>query len=766
MPRCAAGKSADFNLHQQSEAGHFLENCCHTPRAKVAEYDAGPWIWKNGTADSLSIAIQVKFRLVFPMSLPNDPSVPPAGVLRGLDLDSLFAGSIGWRSPVGTGTAWEPPPAEELALLFPGYEITGLLGRGGMGAVYRARQLELDRIVAVKLLPAEMSEDATFVDRFRGEARMLARLQHPHIVNVFESGATAAGHLFFVMEYVDGEDLARVLQRGPLAAVEALRTLKEVCDALEYAHSQGVIHRDIKPSNILLTQDGYVKVVDFGLARIEDAPPDCKLTSSGVAMGTFEYSSPEQSSGRGGIDHRSDLYSLGVVAYELLTGEVPRGIFDPPSKKCAIDPIYDDVILRALAREPERRYSSATAFREALERPQKIQRRVRRLTRVALGVSALGLLAAGLGIFAWHKSHQAQALEAQATLARLEAEGLVNFMLTDLRDKLERSGRLDALEGVVAKAESWFVKVPAGSRGDDFEDRRAEFFRTKSAVLRVQREYPQAVVALQEALGIRQHLASSHPGKASFQMALALAHQDMGEIAMWQAQFEMALTQFKSAKVIADGAAQSAPADLEIANGAALVAVNVARALGYLRRFPETTATFAEAQRQFGLLAAAYPDDQRIQGQIRQMEAELGSVCEAEGKLEEALAHFQRLGRMSAVASTDPAHDDALAGAAIRSATVLTKLGRGQEALSEIAHSLPLAEQHTAERPGNREDLQQLEWNYRIDAEALTLLGRTSEAAAMKEKHRRVQIQISSPPGMLPELETPGSGSTSEGRKE
>ena len=126
------------------------------------------------------------------MSLPDDPSVPPAGVLRGLDLDSLFAGSIGWRSPVGTGTAWEPPPAEELALLFPGYEITGLLGRGGMGAVYGARQLELDRIVAVKLLPAEMSEDATFVDRFRGEARMLAQLQHPHIVNVFESGATAA----------------------------------------------------------------------------------------------------------------------------------------------------------------------------------------------------------------------------------------------------------------------------------------------------------------------------------------------------------------------------------------------------------------------------------------------------------------------------------------------------------------------------------------------------------------------------------------------
>ena len=162
---------------------------------------------------------------------------------------------------------WSPPAPEQLARLFPGYEIQALIGSGGMGAVYKAKQLRLNRAVAIKVLPAELAVDPDFVQRFEREAQTLAGLNHPGIVAIYDSGQTSEGHLFFVMELVDGSNLQQHIKGLGLSPMQALEITIEVCEALHYAHSQGVVHRDIKPANVLVTQGGKAKLVDFGLAR-------------------------------------------------------------------------------------------------------------------------------------------------------------------------------------------------------------------------------------------------------------------------------------------------------------------------------------------------------------------------------------------------------------------------------------------------------------------------------------------------------------------
>jgi tRNA A-37 threonylcarbamoyl transferase component Bud32 len=259
-----------------------------------------------------------------------------------------------------------PTPAE-LAPHFPELEILELLGQGGMGAVYKARQRKLDRLVAVKVLPAEWCRDPAFAERFAREARALARLNHPQIVSVHDFGE-ASGHCFLIMEFVDGVNLRQLLTTGRLQPRQALPIVAQICDALQYAHEQGVIHRDIKPENILMDKVGRVKIADFGLAKLlRRSRNDFTLTGSRQVMGTLDYMAPEQRTAPQEVDHRADIYSLGVVFYEMLTGELPLGRFARPSEKVAVDGRLDDVIFRALEREPDRRYQRISAVKLDVE---------------------------------------------------------------------------------------------------------------------------------------------------------------------------------------------------------------------------------------------------------------------------------------------------------------------------------------------------------------------------------------------------------------
>jgi tRNA A-37 threonylcarbamoyl transferase component Bud32 len=250
---------------------------------------------------------------------------------------------------------------EQDAPAFPNLEIVEMIGQGGMGVVYKARQKNLDRIVALKVLSPHLSEDPEFVERFTREAKALAQLSHPNIVGIHDSGIHDRVP-YLVMEYIDGTPLRNAMAGGKLTPAKALEVIPQICDALQYAHSHGVVHRDIKPENILIDRQGRVKIADFGLAKL--SVEKSKLTQSGFVMGTPRYMAPEQFEPAGKVDHRADIYSLGVVFYEMLTGEVPMGRFKPPSAKADVDQRLDPVVLKSLEREPEDRYQSADEVKD------------------------------------------------------------------------------------------------------------------------------------------------------------------------------------------------------------------------------------------------------------------------------------------------------------------------------------------------------------------------------------------------------------------
>ncbi|MCW5550578.1 MAG: serine/threonine protein kinase [Verrucomicrobiae bacterium] len=299
---------------------------------------------------------------------PNCGKPLPAGALAGLCPACLLAqGTATDAGEPGGAKPFQPPPLEEVARLFPQLEILSLLGAGGMGAVYKARQPALDRFVALKILPATSSGGVSFAERFNREARALARLSHPSIVAVHEFGQAGALH-YFIMEFVDGANLRQLEQAGRLSPREALQIIPQICDALQYAHDEGVVHRDIKPENVLVDRKGRVKIADFGLAKILGYDPDAaRLTAEGQVMGTPHYMAPEQMERPLSVDHRADIYSLGVVFYEMLTGDLPLGKFSPPSRKVQVDVRFDEIVLRALENDPERRYQHASEVKTQVE---------------------------------------------------------------------------------------------------------------------------------------------------------------------------------------------------------------------------------------------------------------------------------------------------------------------------------------------------------------------------------------------------------------
>ncbi|MBI3818733.1 MAG: serine/threonine protein kinase [Planctomycetes bacterium] len=262
------------------------------------------------------------------------------------------------------------PPADPLlGATIGGCKILERIGAGGMGVVYKAEQLSLGRVVAVKLLPENRQEFPEIKDRFQREIQILAKLNHPNIVSILDGGISEQG-AFFIMEFVDGISLRKImLSPERLAAGEALRIIPQICEALEYAHGLGIVHRDIKPENILIDRTGRVRLLDFGLSRIGNLETPGLLTRETQVLGTFEYMAPEQREASRNVDHRADLYSLGVVIYEMLTGELPIGRFDPPSyKNIQVDVRLDEVVLRVLDKSPDRRYQRASELRTEVER--------------------------------------------------------------------------------------------------------------------------------------------------------------------------------------------------------------------------------------------------------------------------------------------------------------------------------------------------------------------------------------------------------------
>ncbi|PAW84054.1 MAG: hypothetical protein B9S33_12575 [Pedosphaera sp. Tous-C6FEB] len=386
------------------------------------------------------------------MSTPSNVNCPRCGtVLPALAPEGLCPRCLGALNLLddtaltGVPAAAAQPPLSpaELAPHFPQLEIIECLGRGGMGVVYKARQKSLDRIVALKLLAPERVTDAGFAERFTREAQALARLSHPNIVTIHDFGCTRAGDLqspsqtppsgdykspapplstlnpqlstascgfyFLLMEFVDGVNLRQAMRAGRFTPEQALAIVPPVCEALQYAHEQGIVHRDIKPENLLLDKNGRIKIADFGIAKMlgtdplapalspaggegvkgasgtevfslaptggegrgegagaSGAPPAANVSAFTTA-GTPGYMAPEQATAPQRVDRRADIYSLGVVLYELLTGELPADKLQPPSRKVQIDVRLDEIVLRALEKTPELRFQTAVEMRTQVE---------------------------------------------------------------------------------------------------------------------------------------------------------------------------------------------------------------------------------------------------------------------------------------------------------------------------------------------------------------------------------------------------------------
>ena len=309
-----------------------------------------------------------------------------------------------------TPAAQPPLPPDQIAPHFPQLEILECLGRGGMGVVYKARQKTLNRLAALKLLAPERVPDAKFAERFTREAQALAALNHPNIVTIHDFGQ-AGGFYYLLMEFVDGVNLRHLLRARKFTPEEALAVVPPLCDALQFAHDRGIVHRDIKPENLLLDKSGRVKVADFGIAKMlgddgragtplpsganigdragragtplpagasqstggahgvtrPTSEPTPSALTGGQSVGTPGYSAPEQKIDAQRVDSRADIYSLGVVFYEMLTGELPGQRLEPPSRKVHIDVRLEEIVLRAVETQPELRFQQVSEVKTCVE---------------------------------------------------------------------------------------------------------------------------------------------------------------------------------------------------------------------------------------------------------------------------------------------------------------------------------------------------------------------------------------------------------------
>ncbi len=356
----------------------------------------------------------------------GDETTPLPASLAGLVPEDCFA--RGLAAPVeefpAPASTQDGLSLEDVGRLFPHCEILALISGDAHGSVYQARQTALDRLVAIKLLPAAAGADREFAGRFLREAEAMARLHHENIVTVHDFGETAAGHLYVVMEYVDGAPLDARLREARLPEGAALHVATQLCAALAHAHGEGVVHGDLKPANVLLSRAAVAKVADFGVTRLA-------VAASGVA----DYLAPEQKHALA-VDERADIFAGGVILYEMLCGGVPTGIFDPPSLRAGVDQRLDAIVRRALQAEPDRRFQTIAEMKAALEqvrdapaevRPALVEPEpvamvspMRRPKRWWIGAAAAVPLLAGVGFVVLKPEKETLTAAQKVALARAE----------------------------------------------------------------------------------------------------------------------------------------------------------------------------------------------------------------------------------------------------------------------------------------------------------------------------------------------------------
>jgi eukaryotic-like serine/threonine-protein kinase len=596
------------------------------------------------------------------------------------------------------------------------YRITGVLGEGGMGVVYLAEQSEpVRRQVALKVLKAGMDTKQVLA-RFESEKQSLALMEHPGIARVLDAGATEDGRPFFVMERVDGLPITDYCDARALDLRARVRLLLQVCRAVQHAHQKGVIHRDLKPSNVLVTEsDGrpHSKVIDFGLARAvePDALASTRITQLDQSLGTPAYMSPEQVEGSLDIDTRTDIYALGVLLYELLSGELPfeaaayhgwalrtqrltrdvplpsarfRGLPEPLQAQLAAhrggtsDVVrrglrgdLDWITLRALEYERDRRYATPESLAQDLERhlshepvlaspPSRAYRARKFVRRHRTSVAFAAVLTLLIVGFAGAMGVQAERIAVardQAVVRRGQAEQLIDFMLGDLRTKLEPIGRLELLDDVGDQAVAYFATLSAGDFSDTDLLNRSRALSQIGQVRLNEGRTAESMAALRESLRLAVALSARAPDDADRLYQLSQSHFWVGYAAWRQRELAAAETEFA----------------------------------GYL----------AAAER----MVALQPDNLDYRMELGFAHSNLGSVREARGDLDGAADAFRlTLGVKQDLVRTDSTRVDWLGELAETHntlAVVYRKQGRYADALDHHRRELLLKQRLLELQPGH-----------------------------------------------------------------
>lgn len=593
------------------------------------------------------------------------------------------------------------------------YRVLERLGEGGMGIVYRAEQTEpVRREVALKVLKHGLDSERV-VARFEAERQSLARMEHPSIATVHDAGTTETGRPYFVMELVRGVPLLEYADAQRLDLRRRVSLFARICRAVQHAHQKGVIHRDLKPSNILVTEaDGQPlpKIIDFGIARATDELADAtRLTRADEMVGTPAYMSPEQMAGEPDVDTRADIYALGVLLYELLTGTLP---FDPaayrgwaayaavherrtptPSERFrawegstsaaerrgvdvealsrTLRGDLDWVVMKAMDRDRDRRYETANGLALELERflgdepvlarPPSARYRTRKFVQrhtasVALA-SALLLLLVGVAVLQTIQAERITRARDQATVRQAQAEDLIGFMLGDLRSKLEPIGRLEVLDDVGDRALAYFAAVPESQLSDRELFRRTQALRQLGEVRLAEGDMPAALDAFRESLERSKDLAARDPEHGEWQVGLGASHFWVGYVHYLRNELDAALEQFVPY--------------LEIS-----------------RRLVETA-----------------PDDETYRLELAYAHSNIGSVKERQGDLEGALEAF-RLNLsvaegLDSIAPGDPARRFDVAVGHNKVAVVLQRLGRLQEAEEHFREALSIHQSLAVDAPSD-----------------------------------------------------------------
>jgi serine/threonine-protein kinase len=672
--------------------------------------------------------------------------------------------------------------------LVPGYEVLGVLGKGGMGVVYKARQLRLNRLVALKLVRADAAAAPGQRPRFLVEGEVLARLQHPHVVQIHDV-AFHQGQAYFALELVEGGSLAQKLGGKPLPVRAAAELVACLARAVQAAHEQHIIHRDLKPANVLLTADGVPKLTDFGLAKMADV--DLKLTRTGEVFGTPAYMAPEQALGQAAqVGPLTDVYALGAILYETLTGRPPflaatyQEVLQqvsghepvPPGRlQPGIPPDVQTITLKCLQKEPRRRYASAHELAEDLRRflaHEPIWARppswwyqgakfVRRHRGAALAAGLLLLaLVGGLGAVIAVQTRANRALAAKnAELADEQAMVQARFELAQRAVATYHSG---VSEDVLLKNDQFkelrtkLLREAAGFYGDlerllegqtDPKSRRllAEGYFQLSRLTDRIGDKEEALAVHRKALAVRRELAAAAGADVEARLEVAQSLAAVGTLLDETGRLAAALAAFGEQRDLAAALAAESPTD---AVSAALAESHYlfGRVLAEMFKSAEALREYQQARQLRQQLAEAHPADARLQSALAQSHHSVAAILQRTGRLDEALQEYEQARRLrqqlAEAHSADARLQSELAISHDSVGKLLSDVARQAEALAAFQKALAIRQQLADAYPAITNYQHDLASSQNLVAIVLTRLGKPAEALEVFQQGVTIQQKL------------------------